>query len=251
MKNQSAIEFMSVIALGLTLIAVASFFGAEYIVSYFKDIDVINARQTIESIVSSTNLVYAQGAGATSKVYLNLPSGMQRNKTYVFGDEINIRLSDGTSVKDIFRNTKVNVYGSIPLAPGRVSLTVKMLPRGTYSGVFFDGGAVLSVNELEIPTVYVRTYKNSDCNTSLSSKFNTTDTIYYGIHLWDNQMNEKSSSVNVAVYYPNGSLYYTEDVNVGTNGYCGNFTVSTPGYYLISVMPSSERIVGTTLFEVG
>ena len=62
MKNQSAIEFMSVIALGLTLIAVASFFGAEYIVSYFKDIDVINARQTIESIVSSTNLVYAQGA---------------------------------------------------------------------------------------------------------------------------------------------------------------------------------------------
>ena len=244
MKNQSAIEFMSVIALGLTLIAIASFFGADYIISYFKDIDLINARQSVDSIVSTTSLVYAQGVGATSKVSLNLPNSIQRNRTYIYGKEINIRLYDGTSVKDVFRNTKVDVYGSIPLRGGRISLTVRM-----YSGGGYPNGAVLFVNDQDISLVYVRTCNDSNCN-QYKDSFNSGDTIYYGIFLADSNFNGKSGNVNVAIYSEDGKLYHSQDVYIPSSGYIGNITINTPGHYLLSVMLPDTRIIGTSLFDV-
>ena len=236
MKSQAALEFMSIIAVGLTLIAVASFFGVDYITSYFSDINVINAKQTADNILSSTNLVYAQGVGATTKVYVNLPSNLVRDRTYVYGKEINLRFMDG-EMRDLYRNTKVNVYGSIPLNPGRVALTIKM----------FSDGAYLFVNEHDIAIVYVRTFNDSNY-ANFDDNFSVGDTIYYEINLADINLAAKSSNVNIAIYKPDGNLF--DGKNVFVNGeYKGNFSATEKGHWIISAMLPT-KVVGTSVFEV-
>jgi len=236
MKSQSALEFMSIIAVGLTLIAIASFFGIDYITSYFSDINVINARQTVDNIVSSTNLVYAQGVTATTKVYVNLPSNIVRNRTYVYGKEINLRFRDG-ELRDLYRNTKVNVYGSIPLNPGRVALTVKM----------FSDGAFLFVDGQDIAIVYVRTFNDSN-HDNPDDIFSDGDTVYYEIDLADINLAAKNSAVNIAIYKPDGSLFDEQNVLVNRE-YKGEFTVTEKGHWVISAMLPT-KIIGTSVFEV-
>jgi hypothetical protein len=241
MKSQSALEFMTIVAIGLTLIAVASFFGTDYITSYFSDLAIVNAKHTVESIISAANLVYAQGVGATTKVYVNIPDKLQRNRTYIYGREINFRLG-GANPTDFYDKPNINVYGSVPLFGGRTSLTVKMVNYGV------DSGALIFVNGVSPQIVYVRNCNDSNCN-NYSDNFSLGSTIYYKVRLADIDK-YVGGDVNIQVYSPNGSLFYQEDRHVGTSGYVGNFTPNVPGAWIVSVLAKYSSIIGTSLVNV-
>ncbi len=243
MKSQTAIEFMSIVALGLTLIAITSFFGVDYITSYFRDIDSINAQQTVDTISSSINLVYAQGAGAVTKAYINLPNGIDRSGTYLYKDEINLRLS-GKHSKDVYKTTKIRVYGAIPLNPGRVTLSVEMVQP--------IGAAVVFVNDHNPSGVFVEVYNDSS-RTMVDNTFSGGDTVYYTITLSDENFNLRrgDSPVNMTIYYPNKTIAESYVANVH-DYYLNNYTLpSINGTWIISAMIPDSRIVGAAYIKVG
>ncbi len=237
MKSQSAIEFMSVIMIGLVLIAVASYFGVDYITSYFGDMNIINAKQTVDTIVSSTNLVYAQGVDAQTQIFVTIPSGIVRSKTYVYGDEIHIRFKNG-NIKDFYKNTRVDVFGSLPLNPGKVSLKIRMT----------EDGAFLFIADHDISLVYVRTF-NTSSHTDYVDNFSVGDTAYFGVALMDINNNYKNSVVNLIIYRPNGTILAEENVTV--NGiFYSDFVVDEVGTWLISAMIPETKVIGTALVKV-
>ncbi|MCD6575951.1 MAG: hypothetical protein J7K73_02210 [Nanoarchaeota archaeon] len=239
MKSQSAIEFMSIVALGLVLIGIASFFGVDYITSYFSDINVVNAQQVVEGLISSINLVYAQGVGATTKVYVTIPSNLDRSGTYIYGDEVTLRFRDG-SVHDVYKTTKVNVYGSIPLNPGRVTLTVKMT----------EYGAIVFVNDHTISSIVVEVYNDSSYQNQ-DNTFSPGETVYYSFYLANESYDfSASSDVNLTIYYPNGTIATTSVVSV-TNAYSGSYVVGNAlGRWVISAMIPDSKVIGAAVFKV-
>lgn len=239
MKSQSALEFMSIVALGLILIGIASFFGVDYITSYFSDINVVNAQQVVESLISSINLVYAQGVGATTKVYVNIPNNLDRSGTYIYMGEVNLRFRDG-GIHDVYKTTKVNVYGSIPLNPGKATLTVKIT----------EYGAVVFVDDHEISGVVVDVY-NDTSHYNQDNIFSPGETVYYGIYLANESYGfSGSSDVNLTIYYPNGTIATTSIISV-TNSYSGSYVVGDVlGRWIISAMIPDSRIIGAAVFKV-
>jgi len=238
LKAQSALEFMTVVALGLILISIASFFGVDYITSYFTDINSINARQTIESLVSAINLVYAQGVGAQTKVFVTLPNGIQRSNSYISGNQINIRFSDGVE-RDVFRTTNLRVLGTLPLNPGRTPMIVKMESIG----------AVIGIAEHDVCFIYALTYSDSSYN-NIEDNFSVGSTVYYLIYLEDVNGNSVDSNLNIKIYNPQREVFIDFNTSTTNGYYNGSFVPNAAGDWLISALNIDTNVVGTALINV-
>ena len=116
MKSQSAIEFLSIVSLGMIILVITSYMGYSYVNNYFFDTNSLNAKQTAKITASAANLIYAQGLNASSKVSVKIPYNILRNRTYINEKEINIRFSDPP--RDAIGFAAANMTGAFPLKEG-------------------------------------------------------------------------------------------------------------------------------------
>jgi len=242
MKSQSALEFVTVVAIGLALIAISSFFGADYITTYFDSINSINAEQTVDNVVAATNLVYSQGVSAQTKTFVTIPSNIILNRTYISGNEINIEFYYGSNIKDVFNNAAVNMTGSIPLYGGKLTLYVKMEPNRT-AVIFVDA---------PVSYMLINTFNNS-ARTNPDSNFTLGETVYYSIYLKDFNNSAVDSNINIKVYKLDGSQFgSTVSTNTSSGNYNGSFNLTESGYngkWIISVVDMSNQIFATNMFN--
>jgi hypothetical protein len=232
-KNQSALEFMTIVAVGLVLVSLSSYFGYDYIFSYFDSINAINARQTATTLTSAVNLVYSQGLGAQTRAVILIPTKLDQSQTYISGKEINLRVSN--RLKDIHEHAAVNMAGAIPINEGEITAYVKMTPGKAV--VFYD-----------MPISYVLIDAFSDSSrTNLSDSFNVSNTVYYTIALKDFEEVNIDSDIAVNVYYPNSTLYTTQSVSTSSGFYNGSFVASQTGSWLISTYVPEVGLIGTKL----
>jgi hypothetical protein len=242
MKSQSALEFVTVVAVGLALIAVSSFFGADYITSYFDSINSINAEQTTNNVVAATNLVYSQGVGAQTKTFVTIPSNIILNRTYISGNEINIEFYYGGHIKDVYNNAAVNMTGSLSVYGGKLTLYIRMEPSRT-AIIFTDA---------PVSYILVNTFNNS-ARTNPDNNFTFNEIVYYSVYLKDFNDSAVDSSINVNVYRTDGSQFgSTASTNTSGGSYNGSFNLTESGYggkWIISVVDTSNQIFGTTLFN--
>ncbi len=245
-KSQSAIEFMTVVALGIILIGVASFFGADYITSYLSDSNIINARQTINSITSASNLVYAQSVGAQTKFMVSIPRGIDRAGTYVSSNRINIRFTNG-GTKDIFRETKPQLFGSIPTISGNIYLTIEMRQRGEH----MPRGAYMYIDDFDVSMIFVGTYKNETRQSDYFNRnFNSGDDVYYRIILENNEKERIDSSLDIHIYDPDRNLNSSFQQDTSNGIFDDSFKPTESGVWLISVMIPETKNIGTALVWV-
>ncbi len=247
MKSQSAIEFMTIVALGIILIGAASYFGIDYITSYLSDTDLINARQTVDSITSASNIVYAQSVGANSRIPVVIPRSVVRERTYASGNQVNIRFDNG-GAKDVFRDTKPEIFGALPTYPGNIYLNIRMRPEGNHT----PRGAYIYVEELGLSMIFVGTYEDySLIASNFTRTFNQGETVNYLI-ITENESREFiSSNLNIQIYYPNQTLSDEIDASTNSEGkYNNSFTASESGVWLISAMNPDTRLIGTALVWV-
>lgn len=240
-KSQSALEFMIIVAMGMVLIAIGSFFGSDYILSYSDSINGINANQMVTNVVSAANLVYSQGVGAQTKIVVTVPHSIVLNRTYMSGNEINLRLSSAAGPTDVFQNAAVNLTGSIPVVEGMLTLYVKMeLQRKAV--VFIDA---------PVSYILIGLYNNSG-RTQPSMNFTSGQTVYYSVRLYDFNDTLVNSDIIVNVYQTNESQYGSTITTNTTGGYYnGSFVAGagSNGKWLISVVEQDFDILGTVLFN--
>lgn len=238
MKSQSAIEFLSVVSLGLIVLVLTSYLGYNYITNYFFDTNSMDSKQTVSITTSAANLVYSQGLNASTKVTINMPNDVVLNRTYVYGKEINIRFSDPP--KDAIGFSAAPIYGTIPTKPGVNVLYLQM----THEGV------KIKVND-NISFIGVQTY-NDTARQNKDSSFDNADTVYYQVKLEHFDNTPADSDIEIRYYYPNGTAISSSSVSTTNSVYNGTLSAAggTLGFRLISVYITNERILGTALFNV-
>ena len=240
-KSQSALEFMTIVAVGMMLIAIGSFFGSDYILSYFDSINSINAEQMTTNIVSAINLVYSQGIGAQTKVVVTAPPGMVLNRTYLSDNEINLRFYSGGRLKDVFKNAAVNITGSIPIHEGTLTLYIKMEP-GRKAVVFVDA---------PVSHILLSVF-NDSARTKSDRNFTAGETVYYSVYIKDFNGSAVDSEIQISAYKPGGVQFGSTVTTVTSGGvYNGSFVLQAgdEGKWLISVIDTDFEILGTTLFD--
>jgi len=236
MKSQSALEFMTIIAIGLMLISISSFFGYDYIFSYFDNVNTINTRQTLSTIISAVNLVYSQGIGAQTRAVVMIPSKTDPSYTYISGKEINFRLSG--RVRDIHGSTATNILGSLPKGEGETTLYFKMTPEGAI--IFLDS---------PVSYVILKTF-NDSARTNPDTSFNVSDIVYYSAEFKNFSDSNIDADLVVNIYYPNSTLYLNESGTSSNGVYQGSFVVSEKGPWLISLVVPEVNIFSTKLIFV-
>jgi hypothetical protein len=239
MKNQSALEFMTIVATGLLLLVVASYFGYNYIINYTQDIDSLNARQMSSNLVSAVNLVYSQGVGAKTRISFTVPANLVLNKTYASNREINVRFGDPPA--DAVGVPAVTVYGTLPTRSGPNALYVEMK----------SDGAELRIEDT-ISLLKVVTYSNA-AHTIQANNFTRGSIVYYSVRTEDFSGNATNTNLSISVYRPDMSIS-SYGTSGSSNGFLnGSFVLSAgdkTGYWLVSALQDSERIIGTKLVYV-
>jgi hypothetical protein len=239
MRNQSALEFMTIVATGLLLLVVASYFGYNYIINYTQDIDALNARQMSNNLVSAVNLVYSQGVGAKTRISFTVPNNLVLNRTYASNREINVRFGDPPA--DAVGVPAVTVYGTLPTRAGPNALYVEMK----------SDGAELRIEDA-ISLLKVVTYSDA-AHTIRNGNFTRGNTVYYSVRIEDFSGNATNANLSISVYKPDMSIsgYGTSG---SSNGFFNNSFVlnagDSTGYWLVSALQDSERIIGTKLIYV-
>lgn len=243
-KSQSALEFLTIVGIGLALILISSFFGVDYITSYSDNINTINAQQLTYNAVSSANLVYVQGNGSQVVSSVTMPSGLILNRTYISGNEINLRFFSMNKYRDIYQDAVVNLTGSIPTQQGTFNLYVKMVSNRQ---------AILFINA---PVSYIL-FKTFNDTTRINPCTNFTNgtvngTVYYSVYLYNFSGSSVDSGITVRYYKPDGTQNGS-DMSASTTGgiYNGSFIVPSgnTGAWIISVVENSSSILGTAMFN--
>jgi hypothetical protein len=238
-KGQSALEFMTIVALGLALIAISSIFGFDYIFSYFDGINAVNADEMTDNIVSAVNLVYSQGIGAQTKIVVNVPSKIMPNWTYLSSNEINIRLYSGAGYTDVYKRTAVNMTGSIPINDGQLTLYIKMMPNY----------AIISSNT---PVSYasIKLFNNSG-RTLGDYNFTTGETVYYSVYTYDFNSSAVDSDLVMKVFSSNSSQVGNTVEATTTGGvYNGSFVLGSGnnGALILSADIPDFGLISTSMF---
>jgi len=261
MKSQSALEFMTIVGIGLIILAVTSALGVQSITSYSSDINTINARQTVNNLISATKLVYSQGIDSQTKVFVTVPDGVVQNRTYLYDGEINYRFED-IGVRDYFQRVGIKTYGLLPTSSGKTTITIRMLPGVTFESIMpgIETGAFFFLDEQDISIILVETYNdsvcdnvNSDITLCYDKNFSSTKNVsvlftVFGFegttHTWVDEL------VELSVFRPDGSLFFREEytesyvyVELNMENASGY-----PGAWLVSIMDPKTRAVGTTMF---
>ena len=246
MKSQSALEFMTIVGIGLILLAITSTIGMNYISNYFNNADVINAQQAVSNIVSASSLVYSQGVGAQTKIAVTIPSSMIRNFTYVSNQEVNFRFGQGEKPTDVFKRTGMNISGALPLLGGKHYIYVKMAPS------FFDSNRIEMHIYLEDPNysyIGVQTFNDSAASI-FSDNFASGQNIYTGIVVTNLTDYPKAPFVDIKIYNMEGLEIKNDSFNITAYPQVYETTLSHPGTYLVSVEIPQVNAVGTHLINV-
>ena len=100
MKSQVAIEYMIITSIGLMFILLSSDYLLKTFQSYSDENSISIAKNTVQKIGQSSDLVFSQGPPAKVKIEISIPKGIQEisfsNKTLLF------KVKTSSGVNDVF-----------------------------------------------------------------------------------------------------------------------------------------------------
>ena len=113
-KAQAATEMIIILALALIILLHIFIFNTDMVGSVNKKLRAEKARTFLNDIGDAAELVYQQGAGSKTKLYISLPNSI--NTSTVSGKTISI-VFKGTN-DTIYRNLDFDVNGTLPKDEG-------------------------------------------------------------------------------------------------------------------------------------
>ncbi|MBI2130318.1 hypothetical protein HYU10_00965 [Candidatus Woesearchaeota archaeon] len=127
-RAQSAVEMMIILAVGLAiLIGILNiFFKAND--SFSGQLESKKARAAVDAVADAAGMVYQQGVGSKTRVYVTLPENV--NHINLTQRLVLINFNSGGNPRDVYRSLDFNISGSLPADEG--SLWVYLESREGY-----------------------------------------------------------------------------------------------------------------------
>jgi uncharacterized protein (UPF0333 family) len=130
MKAQAAFEYMLIVIIVLAfliplwsyMITVNSEASDELVLSY--------AKNTVDSITSTSDLVYSQGPPAKVRVSVFIPSGIQQ--TNITNKTVTLTVVHSSGTTGIFSQSRARLNGTIPDSKGSYWLEIRAVDHVDY-----------------------------------------------------------------------------------------------------------------------
>jgi hypothetical protein len=156
-RAQASVEFLIILAISLVVITVIALMAQQQITTIQQQKATSDTQNSLMDLDSAAREVYAEGAGSTEQVYVELPSDYQPNRSYVGNNSIVIYAGDSA-----YADTEdFNLSGSLPAASG-----------GTWVWVMSEGSQVRIIGaamiQLNPTSIYVQMNANSTANASFT-----------------------------------------------------------------------------------
>ena len=126
--GQAALEYLIVVGTALLLLAPIISVGQTAIDGLKKDSNMLIARQTMNKITESAELVFAQGPPAAVTITAQIPSNI--NETIFTNKIIIMKINHYERESDIISIVNFNVTGSIPNNPGTYKINIRAIDNG-------------------------------------------------------------------------------------------------------------------------
>jgi len=112
MKAQVAVEYLIITGIGLTLVLISVGYLTNTYQNYSDENKISLAKNTVNKIGETADLVFSQGPPAKMKIEIYIPSGVEEisfsNKTVLF------RIKTSAGISDIFYETVPQIVGNLP-----------------------------------------------------------------------------------------------------------------------------------------
>ena len=115
-KSQAATELLVILAIGLTVLLTILVVNNKVMTGTGGRIESTKARNAVDSLSDAAELVYQQGVGARTRVFLTLPDEI--TGFTASGQTLAMQLHAGGELNNVYRNLDFNVSGTLPTTEG-------------------------------------------------------------------------------------------------------------------------------------
>ena len=115
-KSQAAAEMLIVIAIALSILLIILVINNKIMTGTSGKIESTKARTVVDSMADAAELVYQQGVGSRTRVFVTLPDEIQ--SFTASNQTLAMQLYTGGNLKDTYRAFDFNVSGTLPTEDG-------------------------------------------------------------------------------------------------------------------------------------
>ncbi|MBU2561187.1 MAG: fibronectin type III domain-containing protein [Nanoarchaeota archaeon] len=225
-RSQAAAEMLVILAIGLAVLLTILVINDRIMTGTRGRIELTKARNAVDSITGAAELVYQQGVGARTRVFIDLP-----DETLSFsasGQTLTMQLYAGGSLNNVYRSLDFNVSGTLPATAGNHWLYVEA--KEGYVQISQNITAEVDVTPPTISNVRNGTVTNQSAIILWNTDENADSAVYYGLteSLGSGETDAtqtQSHSVTLSGL-TNNTLYYYKVGSCDTSSNCANSSIN-------------------------
>ena len=122
-RGQTSVELVVITAIALVVLLVILNYNQDVYTKVSGQFEAAKARSTVDKLADAAQLVYQQGSGARTKVFLTMPSDI--NNINISGSIISMSFAAGGSENDVYRSLPFTVQGSLPTDAGNYEVFIE------------------------------------------------------------------------------------------------------------------------------
>lgn len=122
-RCQAAVELIIILAIALVILSIIISLNSDTYTSVSGQFEATKARTAVDDLADAAKLVYQQGVGSRTKIFVTLPSNII--ETNVTDNLIAIKLYAGGNEREVYRTLDFDVSGEIPTGQGNYWLYVE------------------------------------------------------------------------------------------------------------------------------
>ncbi len=115
-KSQAAMEMIIILAIALSILLTILVVSNKIMTGTSGKIASTKARTAVDTLSDSTELVYQQGVGSRTRIFITLPDEIQ--SFTASNQTLNMQLYTGGDLKDVYRSFDFNISGTLPIEEG-------------------------------------------------------------------------------------------------------------------------------------
>jgi hypothetical protein len=175
-RSQAAVELLVILAVGLTVILAVLTVSNNLVTGTGGRIEKTKSRAAVDSLSDAAELVYQQGVGSRTRVFVTLPD--QITGFTASGQTLYMQLHAGGELADAYRNLDFNISGELPAEAGNYWLYVEA--KEGYVQISQNITVEMDGTPPEISNVRNGTVTNQSAVILWDTDENSDSAVYYG-----------------------------------------------------------------------
>ena len=130
MRAQSAFEYMLIVIIALAFMTPVWVYISSVKTETYNELALSYAKNSVDKLASTSDLVYSQGAPARVMVAIYIPEGVEGFNFTNY--TVNLRMSYMGTETDVFAESRAKMNGTLPTVEGNYNMLIEAVDGEEY-----------------------------------------------------------------------------------------------------------------------